>query len=159
MNPDVNPDVSVTREIAAPADAVWAMVADLTRMGEWSPENRGGKWLRGASGAQPGARFQGVNRNGSKQWKSVATMVDVEPGKRLAFRSSVLGIPIADWAYDLEPTATGCRVTESWTDRRPRWFLGLSARASGVPDRTPYTRAGIEQTLERLAAAAEAAAS
>ena len=38
--------VSVTTEIAAPVEQVWAMVSDLTRMGEWSPENEGATWLK-----------------------------------------------------------------------------------------------------------------
>lgn len=151
-------DVSVTREIAAPAGQVWSMVADLTRMGEWSPENEGGKWLKGATGPQPGAKFQGVNRNGAKKWKAVATLVDVEPGKRLSFKTSAMGIPIAEWAYDFEPTDGGCRVTESWSDRRPNWSKGLSAKVSGVAERKPHTQAGIETTLENLAAAAETTA-
>lgn len=62
----------------------------------------------------------------------------------------------AEWAYDIEPTDTGCRVTESWTDRRYRWSLPISSLLSGVKDRTPHTRAGIEETLANLAAAAEA---
>ncbi len=45
--------VSVTTEIAAPAEQVWAMIADVTRMGEWSPENQGATWLRGATGPTP----------------------------------------------------------------------------------------------------------
>lgn len=35
-------DVSVSREINAPAEHVYGMVSDLARMGEWSPENAGG---------------------------------------------------------------------------------------------------------------------
>jgi len=46
--------VSVTREIGASAERVWAMVSDVTRMGEWSPENEGGVWLGGRDG--PAAR-------------------------------------------------------------------------------------------------------
>ena len=46
--------VSVTTEIAAPAEQVWAMIADVTRMGEWSPENRGGHVVAGRHG--PDAR-------------------------------------------------------------------------------------------------------
>ena len=45
---------AATRDIAAPAEKVWALVSDLPRMGEWSPENAGGKWVKGATG--PGAR-------------------------------------------------------------------------------------------------------
>jgi len=32
---------AVTRDIAAPSEKVWALVTDLPRMGEWSPENAG----------------------------------------------------------------------------------------------------------------------
>ena len=60
----VTESVSVTREIHAPAEQVWAMVSDVTRMGEWSPENLGGAWLGTATGPQPGAKFRGTNRNG-----------------------------------------------------------------------------------------------
>ncbi len=109
-------DVSVTREVAAPAEEVWAMIADLPRMGEWSPENEGGEWLNGATGPAPGVTFRGTNRNGSKTWKMLVTLVDVEPGRRLSFRTSSMGAPSAEWSYDIEPTDTGCRVTESWTD-------------------------------------------
>ena len=68
--------VSVTREIGAPAELVWAMVSDVTRMGEWSPENEGCTLLGGATAAQPGARFRGVNRNGKKKWTTMGTVVE-----------------------------------------------------------------------------------
>ncbi|MGK2958896.1 MAG: SRPBCC family protein [Acidimicrobiales bacterium] len=42
--------VLVTREINAPVERVWEMVSDVTRMGEWSPENEGVTWLGGATG-------------------------------------------------------------------------------------------------------------
>src|ERR1700676_22167 len=80
--------VSVTQEISAPSDTVWAMVSDVTRMGEWSPENDGATWLRGASGPKPGAKFLGLNHNGKKKWKSVGTIVDAEPGRLLSFRTA-----------------------------------------------------------------------
>jgi uncharacterized protein YndB with AHSA1/START domain len=49
--------VSVERTIAASPDALWKMVSDVTRMGEWSPENTGGEWLKGATGPAVGAKF------------------------------------------------------------------------------------------------------
>lgn len=149
-------DVSVDREIGAPAEAVWAMVSDLPRMGEWSPENVGGEWMGDATGSEPGAKFRGANQNGKKQWKTVATVVDAEPGRRFSFRVTALGLKVSEWAYDVEPTATGCRVTESWTDLRPGWFKPIARLATGVEDRQSHTLAGATQTLERLAAAAEA---
>src|SRR3954468_6506548 len=51
-------DVSVSRDVPAPAERVWEMVSDLPRMGEWSPENEGGEWIGGATAAAPGAKFR-----------------------------------------------------------------------------------------------------
>ena len=150
--------VSVSREIAAPADALWAMVSDVTRMGEWSPENEGGTWLGGATGPQPGAKFRGSNRIGKKSWKSVSTIVDAEPGRRFSFRVAAGPFNVAEWGYTFEPTAAGCRVTETWKDQRSRLFKPISGLATGVSDRATHNRAGMEQTLERLAAVAESSA-
>jgi uncharacterized protein YndB with AHSA1/START domain len=151
----MNEQVSVSREIAAPAEQVWAMVSDLTRMGEWSPENEGGTWLKDASGAQPGARFRGANRNGKKKWETLATVVDADPGRRFSFRVTAVGFKVAEWIYEIEPTAAGCRVTETWVDERGVVVRTLGKPVSGVADRAEHNRAGMEQTLERLAVAAE----
>ena len=67
--------------IEASPDSVYAMVADITRMGEWSPENTGGKWLGGASGAAVGARFRGTNRAGIAVWATNVTVTAAEPGR------------------------------------------------------------------------------
>ncbi len=46
------------------------MVADLTRMDEWSPENDGASWLDGATGAAPGADLQGDELRGPERWST-----------------------------------------------------------------------------------------
>jgi uncharacterized protein YndB with AHSA1/START domain len=147
--------VSVTREIAAPAKNVWALISDITRMGEWSPENDGGRWLKSATEARPGAKFRGVNRRGKRKWSTLATVTDAEPGRSFSFRVTAQGLKVADWSYSFEPTARGCRVTESWTDRRGRIVLTVGKWLTGVEDRAAHNRAGMEQTLERLATTAE----
>jgi hypothetical protein len=48
-------------------------------------------------------------------------------------------------------------VTESWEDLRPRWFVPIAGLATGVGDRETHNRRGMERTLERLGALAEAA--
>ena len=147
--------VSVTREIGAPAEHVWAMVSDVTRMGEWSPEAEGATWLRGATGPQPGAKFRGTNRNGRKTWKTLGAIIDAEPGRLLTFRITAAGLKVAEWRYAFETTAMGCTVTETWTDTRGRIAKVLGKPVSGVEDRTAHNRAGMEQTLDRLKTAAE----
>ena len=150
-------NVTATCEINASAEQVWKMVSDLPRMGEWSPENEGGVWLKGADGPKEGVKFRGTNRQGKRRWKTIATIIDVEPGRKLTFRITVMGIPDSEWSYDFEPTDGGCHVTESWTDQRPGWFKPLTALVSGVSERETHNRAGMEQTLEALKAAAESA--
>jgi uncharacterized protein YndB with AHSA1/START domain len=148
--------VNVSRDIDAPAEQVWSMITDVTRMGEWSPETTSAAWVKGATGPVPGAKFQGTNRNGKRTWKTVATVIDAEPGRSFSFRVVAAGVKIAEWRYDIEPTDTGCRVTESWTDLRPGFFKRPSGMISGVSDRPSHNRTGMEQTLSRLKAAAEA---
>lgn len=52
--------------IAAAPERVWALVSDVTRTGEWSPENVGGTWLDGARGPAVRARFRGSNRRAKR---------------------------------------------------------------------------------------------
>jgi uncharacterized protein YndB with AHSA1/START domain len=148
--------VSVTREISAPAEHVWTMVADVTRMAEWSPEHESATWLRGATGPEPGSKFRGYNRNGSRKWNTVATVIAAEPGRRFTFCVTKGALKIAEWRYELEPTATGCRITETWIDRRGRIATMLGGPVSGVADRASHNREGMEQTLDSLKRAAEA---
>ena len=147
--------VSVTTEIAAPPEKVYAMVADLTRMGEWSPENDGATWLRGATGPRPGAMFRSMNHNGKKKWKTVGRIADADPGRLLSFRITANGLKVAEWRYEFENTATGCRVTETWIDQRGPIVKALGKPVTGVADRTAHNRVGMEQTLEHLKSAAE----
>jgi len=40
--------------IDAAPEQVWELVTDVTRMGEWSPENTGARWIGGATGGWAG---------------------------------------------------------------------------------------------------------
>jgi uncharacterized protein YndB with AHSA1/START domain len=148
--------VTVEREINAPPEKVWELVSDLPRMGEWSPENTGAKWVKGATGPAVGARFRGRNQQGWRRWSTTGEVVACEPGRLFAFDITAGPLPVARWTYRLEPTAAGCRVTEQWDDHRKPFMHKLGWAASGVSDRTTYNRQSMEQTLENLAAAAEA---
>lgn len=146
---------SVSRTIAAPAEQIWRLVTDLPRMGEWSNENIGGRWISAPSSAAPGARFRGANRNGIRRWNTTVTVMEAIPGEIFRFKVASTVIPISQWTYEFDETDAGCRVTESWIDRRPGWFKPVARVVSGVSDRGEHTRAGMELTLERLAAAVE----
>lgn len=146
--------IEVEREIAATPDVVWGLVSDLPRMGDWSPENDGGEWVKGSTGPAVGAKFKGRNANGSKSWSTLSTVIDASPGKRFAFLVAVGPFKIAEWSFDIDAIGEGCRATETWTDRRGGLMKKLGAKASGVDDRVAHNRAGMEQTLAGVAAAA-----
>ncbi len=146
------PDISVTRDIAASAEAIWKLVSDLPRMGEWSPENVGGTWLKGATGPAVGAKFKGNNKNGDKTWSTTVTVSECVPGKEFGFRVTVGPVKVAHWHYSIAQKADGiCAVTESWTDQRPGLVKKLGAKMSGVADRSAHNRTGMEETLRKVA--------
>jgi Polyketide cyclase / dehydrase and lipid transport len=150
--------VEVGVDIAAPGDTVYALVSDVRRMGEWSPECERCEWLGGADRAAAGARFRGRNRIGVRRWSTVSTVVAAEPGRAFGFRTSALGLPVAEWRYAIAPIAGGCRVTERWTDARGPLMKAIGLVGTGVRDRAAHNRVGMERTLARLKAVAEASA-
>jgi len=99
--------------------------------------------------------FSGSNRNGKKRWKTAGTIVDAEPGRLLTFRIKAAGFKVAEWRYEMETIAQGCRVTETWIDQRGRIAKALGKPVSGVADRAAHNRVTMEQTLESLKSAAE----
>jgi uncharacterized protein YndB with AHSA1/START domain len=142
--------------MAAPADRVWDLVSDVTRIGEFSPETFEAEWLDGATGPRPGARFRGhVRRNGrGPVYWTTCTVTAAEPEREFAFSVAGLGGATANtWGYSLEPTADGTDVTESFElpatlVNRIYWLLGGPARLRTNLD-------GMRTTLERIKALVE----
>lgn len=147
--------VSSSAEVAASPETVYALVSDLTRMGEWSPENTGGKWVGGASGPATGARFKGTNVQGRKKWAVTVRITDATPATRFAFSNNVGPKVFAEWIYDIAPTEDGCQVTETWVDHRGPAAKVLGKAVTGIDDRAAHTRSMIETTLSKLKQTAE----
>lgn len=141
--------------IDAPPDAVYALVADVTRMGEWSPENIGGEWVDGATGPAVGARFKGKNKR-KASWTTKCTVTKADPGREFAFD---VGKGETKWAYRFDAAGGGTDVVESFEIvKRPgaigRFFTKLG---TGLPwsEREADLLRGVEQTLANLKVAAE----
>ena len=151
----MTPDVEVSRDIAAPPQAVFAAITDVTRMGEWSPETHRAEWNEGHDGPALGAVFTGHNRNGDAEWSTEAEIVELVQNERFFFDCKVGDFVFSSWGYGIEPTEGGCRVTEYWQNHIPQEMREASKGISGVEDRAVHNRATMETTLERLAAAVE----
>ncbi len=149
--------VSVTVDVGAPPEAVWAVLADPTRVGEWSAECVRATWLPGSSAPVPGARFRGWNRSGRWRWARTCEVTEVDPGRRLAWRTLPSG-PYRDrtrWQVTLTPSGAGTRVEQRYdltgmpvpVERLAAWLLPAHR------DRTAGLRADLER-LGRVAAGA-----
>jgi hypothetical protein len=149
-------EVRVSRDVGADAGAVWRMVADVTRMGEWSPETTSCRWLDGETGPRVGARFRGTNRYQFRRWSTTCTVTAAQEGRRFAFSVEWGPFRISDWSYAIEPAGDGCTVTETWADRRPTWMRVGSIPVMGVVDRAAHNRAGMVATLAAVKTTAEA---
>lgn len=147
---------SVTVHMDASPAAVWALVSDVTRVGEFSPETFEAEWLDGASHAQVGTRFRGhVKRNGrGPVYWTVCNIVTCEPERELAFVVMNRKRPLNTWSYRLAPAAGGgTDVTESFqlADGAPmRMYWALAGRW-----RAKTNERGMRTTLERMKAVLE----
>ncbi len=143
--------VAVVREVSASPEKVWSLVTDLPRMGEWSPENLGGEWLDGATCAAVGARFRGDNKNGDKSWQATVSVGVCDAPKKFVFTLKFKENHLCDWVYEIEPTATGCRVTHAWV-AGTHWeqFAPFGKDISGVDDRATHNLRNMGVTLDNL---------
>jgi len=148
---------SVSIEIDAPAARIYDLVADLPRMGEWSPECQRVEWTDGKTGPVPDARFVGHNRGGPfglMRWSRHGRVLTAERGRELAFVTEEGGRESTLWRYRFESIGDRTRVTESYEVRWiPSW-----ARIVDVPtNRHRELVEAMRYTLQQLKSAAEAA--
>jgi hypothetical protein len=147
--------ISVERTIRAEAGRLYELASDLPRMGEWSPENTGGKWVKGATGPAVGAYFKGTNRNGWHRWSTDVVVTAAEPGQRFSFDVTTGPIKVATWDYRFDQDGDTTKVVQTWTDNRsivPRMLAPLFA---GVRDRAERNRQNMQATLAKMAEAVE----
>ncbi|MEG9225214.1 SRPBCC family protein [Aeromicrobium sp. Sec7.5] len=140
-------------DIAAPPSAVWAIVSDLKRMGEWSPQCR--RMIVRGGEVKQGARTINVNRQGWKVWPTRSYVKVFEPERTLALKIAENGTV---WTYELEPTADGTRLIESRT--APDGVSNLSNFLSkhvlgGTENFEAELERGIQDTLARIKHEAE----
>ncbi len=103
--------------VDAPPTAVWEVVGDPTRTGEWSHECTTVKYVDGATAARPGARFRGRNRVGRSGWSRTCEIVAVDEGRSISWRTipSRMHNDSTTWTISLEPTDSGAtRIVQQY---------------------------------------------
>ena len=139
-------------EIQASPERVYDLVADLTRMGEWSPECYRVEWVGDAQGPGVGAEFMGHNRAGPYRWSVGGKVIAAEPGRCFAFTTYEKGRESTRWRYRFDASDMGTTVTESYEDVWSTWWVRL---VNVVTPRRSALQRGMRKTLGRIKAAAE----
>jgi len=153
MTPRTHSDSIV---VASSPEAVYELVADVTRMGEYSPICKECWWDDG-DGPRVGAHFTGRNVLPERTWETRSEVVAADAGREFAW---VVGPRIARWGYSFRGVDDGTEVVESWEFLPEgedvfveRFGDGAAAQ---IADRYEKAVAGIPETLAAIKRAAEA---
>ena len=145
----------VTVTIAAPIAEVWALVTDVTRIGEFSPETFEAEWTKQSTGPAEGATFRGhVKRNGRgpTYWADCWVTACREP-EEFSWAVGLPGRPVNNWGYRLRPVEAGTEVTEFFRlqpalPMRAYWALAGRWRGKTNEQGMRATLEGMKRVLE-----------
>jgi hypothetical protein len=156
-------------DVSAAPQAAWDLIADIRRIGEFSPECVETRWLDGAEGPLVGARFEGTNHvvEGDDEgiWIRPCTIVVAERGARFSYEvgDRYDGTVASYWDFEVEPIdqrrsrivqtfrhdPDGLSGTRAWADEDPENAEEI------VRNRAEGLSFGMRQTLTRMKARLE----
>lgn len=136
-------------------EALYDLVSDVTRTGEWSPVCTACWWDDGQS-AEVGAWFTGRNQVPGRTWETRSQVVAADRGREFAF---LVGGRLVRWSFTFTPVDGGTQLTESWEflPAGQQFFAeryGEDAQRQ-VEDRTRAAHEGIPATLAAIKRIAE----
>lgn len=131
------------------------MVADLPRMGEWSPNCKGARWVD-AGGPAVGAVFIGVNVAGEREYETTNRIVACDRPREIAWEPSFDGDGgWSRWTYRFEPADGRTVVTETWEPLDLERLRGRPVTDEELGAMADRWAVAMRDTLARLKAAAE----
>ncbi|HWM22683.1 MAG TPA: SRPBCC family protein [Ilumatobacteraceae bacterium] len=136
------PSNSISVEIDADPDDVWAVVADPTRVCEWSHETVEARWVPPATEAIVGARFVGTNVLGKMRWRRTNEVLAIEPARSITWRTvpSRLYSDSTKWTLTVESIDGRTRLTQTFEILRLNpvldrlFYLFISKHRDRSPD-------------------------
>ncbi|MGW4088433.1 SRPBCC family protein [Nocardia sp. NPDC004750] len=142
-------------DISAPPEQVWAVIADLKRMREFSPQC---VRMVPLGSLAAGTWTLNLNRDGKKFWPTTSRIVRFEPNQAFAFRITENRTV---WSYTLEPTESGTRLIERRDVPNGTTWFSRKAIEAALGGEIPFEEAlvrGMNETLGKVKAAVEAGA-
>ena len=138
-------------------DQLYALISDVTKMGDWSPVCKACWWNEG-DGPKVGAIFTGRNELGERTWETKSEIVAADPGTEFAWAVSEPPTR-ARWGYTFKAVDGGTELTETW-ELPPEgqalfmeWFpddgpAQIQSRADAAAKGIPETLAAIKKAAE-----------
>ena len=152
---------SVERYIDAPPEALYDLIADVTRTPERTPDIVRCEWLDGATGPAVGVRFKAINKQGrGPKWSNKPVVTVADRGREFSFtRTEPFGGTIL-WRHRFESEGSGTRMIESYEVLEPVSVIGwfIIDTLYGLKDRRGQLRASMIASLDRVAELVESPA-
>ncbi len=145
---------TVERYIEATPEALYDLIADVTRTPERTPDIVRCTWLDGATGPAVGARFKAVNKQGrGPNWSNKPVVTVADRGREFSFTRTEPFAGTILWRHRFEAEGTGTRMIESYEVIKPIRAMGwfIIDTLYGMKDRRAELRASIEASLDRVA--------
>lgn len=156
------------RPVACSAEAAWALVSAIERIGEFSPECVEAHWLPGFPARAVGGRFEGRNRvtdgDDAFEWVRPCTVLAWQPQSEFSWSvgDRFDGTPASRWTFRIQPAGAGVLLRQEFS-HYPDGLSGIRVAADADPDRAPELvaarlddlRTGMNATLERMAGVLE----
>ena len=136
-------------------EELYDLVADVSRMGRWSPVCTGGQY------DDDGEWFTGTNAMGDSKWETRCRVVAAERGREFAFINHGLEgrLEMVRWGFSFRPADGGTEVTQTW-EVLPDYGDGLGLDEAGTVAVLDMMKGaalqGMPETLAALKADAEA---
>jgi uncharacterized protein YndB with AHSA1/START domain len=150
--------------IAAPPERVWAVVADVERIVEFSPECVKVEWLDGATAPAVGARYAGTSRVGSFEWTRNCTITELREPELFAYEvfDELDERAQSRWRFEIAADGDGSVVMQRFSHVPDgRSTVRLMAEAdpakaeATIAERAQMLRAGMRRTLGAMRDALE----
>lgn len=149
------PRASASVTVACSPEVLWDMVADLPRMGEWSPNCKGARWVE-PGGPRVGATFIGLNMAGEREYETTNRIVVCERPREIAWEPSFdAGVSWSRWSYRFEPADGQTVVTETWEPLDLERLRGRPVTEEELDKMAERWTVAMQETLARLKAVAE----
>lgn len=144
--------------VALLPEQVYALVSDITRMGEWSPVCKACWWEDGG-GPEVGAWFVGRNITPERTWETRSQVVAADAGREFAWEVNGGWVR---WGFTMAAAddQAGTRLTQSWVFL-PKGIAGFYERFGEAAEveiakRSEAAKSGIPATLAAIRQTAEA---